>query len=170
VRTELHFELTDPPIPTTQQERLPLNHKSLPSLAMNIPTLTEFLAREFPQVGGDFRIDALAADHIVVRLLVTERHLRPGGTVSGPNMFALADVAIYLALLARIGPVALAVTTSAHVDFMRKPAANTDLIATARLLKIGRSLAVGDVLICAEGSSDVVAHASMTYAIPPKRD
>jgi uncharacterized protein (TIGR00369 family) len=147
-----------------------LNHHTPSQLAMDIPTLTEFLAREFPQVSGDFRIDALTADQIVVRLLVAERHLRPGGTVSGPNMFALADVAMYLALLARIGPVALAVTTSAHMDFMRKPAAETDLIATARLLKLGRSLAVGDVLICAEGSSDVVARASMTYAIPPKRD
>jgi uncharacterized protein (TIGR00369 family) len=147
-----------------------LNHKTPLQLAMDIPTLTEFLEHEFPQVSGDFRIDALAADQIVVRLLVAERHLRPGGTVSGPNMFALADVAMYLALLARIGPVALAVTTSAHMDFMRKPAADSDLIATARLLKLGRSLAVGDVLICADGSSDVVARASMTYAIPPRRD
>ena len=136
---------------------------------MDIPSLTEFLAREFPQVNGDFRIDTLETDHIVVRLLVGERHLRPGGTVSGPNMFALADVAIYLAILSRLGPVALAVTTSAHVDFMRKPAAHADLIATARLLKLGRQLAVGDVLIHSEGNPEPVARASMTYAIPPKR-
>jgi uncharacterized protein (TIGR00369 family) len=146
------------------------DHHAAPSLAMDIPTLTEFLAREFPQVNGDFRIDTLEPDRIVVRLLVGERHLRPGGTVSGPNMFALADVAIYLAILSRLGPVALAVTTSAHVDFMRKPAAQADLIATARLLKLGRNLAVGDVLIHSEGSSEPVARASMTYAIPPKRD
>lgn len=144
-------------------------HNATPSLAMDIPTLTEFLAREFPQVNGDFRIDTLEPDRIVVRLLVGERHLRPGGTVSGPNMFALADVAIYLAILSRLGPVALAVTTSAHVDFMRKPAAHADLIATARLLKLGRSLAVGDVLMHSEGSREPVARASMTYAIPPKR-
>ena len=144
-------------------------HHAAPLLAMDIPTLTEFLAREFPQVNGDFRIDALEPDRIVVRLLVGERHLRPGGTVSGPNMFALADVAIYLAILSRLGPVALAVTTSAHVDFMRKPVAHADLIATARLLKLGRSLAVGDVLMHSEGSSEPVARASMTYAIPPKR-
>ena len=137
---------------------------------MDIAALAEFLEREFPQVASDFQIDALQPDQIVVRLKVAPRHLRPGGTVSGPNMFALADVAIYLAILARLGPVALAVTTSAHVDFMRKPAADTDLIATARLLKLGRNLAVGDVLICAEGSSEPVARASMTYAIPPKRD
>jgi uncharacterized protein (TIGR00369 family) len=137
---------------------------------MDMAALAEFLEREFPQVASDFQIDALQPDQIVVRLKVAPRHLRPGGTVSGPNMFALADVAIYLAILARLGPVALAVTTSAHVDFMRKPAADTDLIATARLLKLGRNLAVGDVLICAEGSSEPVARASMTYAIPPKRD
>jgi uncharacterized protein (TIGR00369 family) len=146
------------------------DYYAAPSLAMDIPTLTEFLAREFPQVNSDFRIDTLEPDRIVVRLLVGERHLRPGGTVSGPNMFALADVAIYLAILSRLGPVALAVTTSAHVDFMRKPAAQADLIATARLLKLGRNLAVGDVLIHSEGSSEPVARASMTYAIPPKRD
>ena len=147
----------------------PATPRSAPTLAMDIPSLTEFLAREFPQVNGDFRIDTLEADHIVVRLLVGERHLRPGGTVSGPNMFALADVAIYLAILSRLGPVALAVTTSAHVDFMRKPTAHADLIATARLLKLGRKLAVGDVLIHSEGSSEPVARASMTYAIPPQR-
>ncbi len=137
---------------------------------MDIAALAEFLEREFPQVASDFQIDALQPDQIVVRLKVAPRHLRPGGTVSGPTMFALADVAIYLAILARLGPVALAVTTSAHVDFMRKPAADTDLIATARLLKLGRNLAVGDVLISAEGGSEAVARASMTYAIPPKRE
>jgi len=137
---------------------------------MDIAALAEFLEREFPQVASDFQIDALQPDQIVVRLKVAPRHLRPGGTVSGPTMFALADVAIYLAILARLGPVALAVTTSAHVDFMRKPAADTDLIATARLLKLGRNLAVGDVLISAEGGSQPMAHASMTYAIPPRRD
>ena len=143
----------------------PATPRSAPTLAMDIPSLTEFLAREFPQVNGDFRIDTLETDHIVVRLLVGERHLRPGGTVSGPNMFALADVAIYLAILSRLG----AVTPSAHVDFMRKPTAHADLIATARLLKLGRQLAVGDVLIHSEGSSEPVARASMTYAIPPQR-
>lgn len=131
--------------------------------------LAGFLAREFPQVEGDFRIERLTADGIEVRLLVAERHLRPGGTVSGPNIFALADVAVYLALLARIGPVALAVTTNASVDFLRKPEAGRDLVGTARLLKLGRVLVVGDVLVRAEGGAEPVARASMTYSIPPKR-
>lgn len=131
--------------------------------------LAGFLAREFPQVSGDFRIERLIPDGIEVRLAVAERHLRPGGTVSGPSIFALADVAVYLALLARIGPVALAVTTGASIDFLRKPAAGRDLIGSARLLKLGRVLVVGDVLVRAEGREEPVARASMTYSIPPGR-
>ncbi len=84
-------------------------------------------------------------------------------------MFSLADVAVYLAILAMIGPVELAVTTSASIDFMRKPEAGRDLIGEARLLKLGRMLAVGDVLIRSEGSEAIVARASLTYAIPPDR-
>jgi uncharacterized protein (TIGR00369 family) len=94
--------------------------------------------------------------------------LRPGGTVSGPSIFALADVAVYLALLAMIGPEALAVTTNASVDFLRKPAAGVDLIAECRLLKVGRVLAIGDVLIHSEGTVEPVARANLTYSIPPK--
>ncbi len=131
--------------------------------------LAGFLAREFPQVSGDFRIERLTPDGIEVRLCVADRHLRPGGTVSGPNIFALADVAVYLALLARIGPVALAVTTGASIDFLRKPEAGRDLIGSARLLKLGRVLVVGDVLVRAEGREETVARASMTYSIPPGR-
>lgn len=136
---------------------------------MDKQALGVFLAREFPQVAQDFGIDALSAEAIIVRLKVSERHLRPGGTVSGPNIFALADVAVYLAILSRIGPVGLSVTTSGHVDFMRKPEAGRDLIGTARLLKLGRVLAVGDVLVHSEGQAEPVARASMTYSIPPKR-
>ncbi len=136
------------------------------------PTMTEaelaaFLDREFPQVASDFAIERLTPEGLEVRLRVSDRHLRPGGTVSGPSMFALADVAVYLALLARIGPVALAVTTSSSMDFLRKPEAGRDLIAEARMLKIGRSLAVGDVLVRAGQGGDPVARATMTYAIPP---
>ncbi len=138
-------------------------------MVMTEADLTAFLLRDFPQVGGDFAIEHLTEDGIVMRLKVAERHLRPGGTVSGPSIFALADVAVYLAILARIGPVALAVTTNAAVDFLRKPDAGRDLIGTARLLKLGRVLAVGDVLVRSEGQDAVVARASMTYSIPPRR-
>lgn len=135
---------------------------------MDIEALTRFLREEFPQVSEDFVIEDLGPMEITVRLAVAEHHLRPGGTVSGPSMFALADVSVYLALLAMIGPKALAVTTNCSLDFMRKPAAGADLVARCRLLKLGRVLAVGDVLIHSEGMEQPVARASMTYSIPPR--
>ena len=105
-----------------------------------------------------------------MRLATADRHLRPGGTVSGPSMFALADVSVYLAILAMIGPEALAVTTNCSIDFMRKPAAGADLIAECRILKLGRVLAVGEVLIFSLGVDAPVARASLTYSIPPARE
>lgn len=139
------------------------------ALAFDIAGLTAYLHDIFPQVREDFVIDAMDADGLTMRLLTAERHLRPGGTVSGPSMFALADCAIYALILSRLGREALAVTTNCSIDFMRKPAANTDMIAQARLLKLGRALAVADVLIYSEGQDEPVARASMTYSIPPKR-
>ncbi len=137
-------------------------------LQMDATSLDQFLAEAFPQVADDFVIETVG-EELVVRLLVGDGHLRPGGTVSGPTMFALADVGIYLAILARIGPVALAVTTNASIDFLRKPAAGRDLIARVRILKLGRVLAVGDALIFSDGDAAPVARASMTYSIPPKQ-
>lgn len=138
------------------------------TIAMDAETLNEFLARDFPQVAGSYRVEAVAPDRLVARLIVSDAHLRPGGTVSGPSIFALADLAIYCAILSRIGPVALAVTTSANVDFMRKPAAGRDLLAECRVLKLGRVLAVADALIFSEGQGEAVARCAMTYSIPPK--
>lgn len=138
-------------------------------LQFTVKELSDFLEAEFPQVGGQFTIEALDEMAATVRLNVGEQHLRPGGTVSGPSIFALADVAIYIAVLAMIGREALAVTTNCSIDFMRKPAAGVDLIADCRLLKLGRVLAVGDVLIRSEGQEAPVARASLTYSIPPKR-
>ncbi|MFC2969210.1 PaaI family thioesterase [Acidimangrovimonas pyrenivorans] len=135
---------------------------------MGVEALTEFLAEAFPQVCDDFTVEEVAPMRLRVRLNVAERHLRPGGTVSGPSMFSLADVAVYLVILSMIGPKALAVTTNCSMDFMRKPAAATDLIAETRLLKLGRVLAVGDVLIYSDGLEAPVARATMTYSIPPK--
>ena len=139
-----------------------------PALKMTAADLAAFLTREFPQVDGAFAIESLDADNLTVRMLITEAHLRPGGTVSGPTMFALADVAVYLAVLARLGPVALAVTTNCSIDFMRKPVAGVDLLAQTRILKMGKALSVGDVLIYSEGQDAPVARASLTYAIPPR--
>ncbi|WP_374636541.1 PaaI family thioesterase [Paracoccus sp. (in: a-proteobacteria)] len=137
------------------------------ALAMDCATLNGFLDRVFPQISDQVRVESVDAQRLVARLRVDDRHLRPGGTVSGPAMFALADVTIYLAILARIGEVALAVTTNASVDFMRKPEAGRDLLAECRILKLGRVLAVGDVLLRSDGVEAPVARCSMTYSIPP---
>ena len=138
-------------------------------MQMDRDALNAFLASEFPQVAGMFAIDSATPMQLTVRLIHDERHLRPGGTVSGPAMFALADVSVYLAILAMIGPKALSVTTNCAIDFMRKPAAGVDLICKTRLLKLGRALAVGECLIFSEGSDSPVARASLTYSIPPER-
>ncbi|SDH98886.1 PaaI family thioesterase [Lutimaribacter saemankumensis] len=138
------------------------------TLKMTAGELQAFMEREFPQVAEDFAIDRLAPMEIDLRLKVAERHLRPGGTVSGPSMFSLADCAIYLATLAMIGPQGLAVTTNGSIDFMRKPASGQDIVAKCRLLKLGRVLAVGDVLMFSAGMEQPVARASMTYSIPPR--
>lgn len=138
------------------------------ALMMDRAALNRFLDRAFPQVAGQIAVEAVDAQVLTARLTVGDQHLRPGGTISGPAMFALADVAIYLAILARIGEVALAVTTNASIDFMRKPASGQDLMADCRILKLGRSLAVGECLIRSDGASEAVARCSMTYSIPPK--
>ncbi len=135
---------------------------------MDKAALEAFLKRDFMQVAEDFDIVAVTEVGLDVRMRVATRHLRPGGTVSGPSMFALADVAMYLAILSRIGPVALAVTTNCAIDFLRKPEAGRDLIAVSRLLKLGRQLVVGDVLLYSDGRAEPVARAGLTYAIPPK--
>ena len=138
-------------------------------LRMDAAALQAFLVQDFGQVAADFVVERADAAGVSLRMRVAERHLRPGGTVSGPAIFALADVAMYLAILSRIGPEALTVTTNCAIDFMRKPAAGCDLRGEARLLKLGRSLAVGDVLVFSEGQAEPVARASLTYSIPPKR-
>lgn len=137
------------------------------ALKMDANDLQAFLDAQFEQVARDFIVEHVEEMAVRVRLQVTEANLRPGGTVSGPAMFALADVSVYLATLAMIGPVALAVTTNCSIDFLRKPQAGRDLIGDCRLLKLGRQLSVGDVLIRSHGSDAVVARATATYAIPP---
>ena len=136
------------------------------SLHFNKETLLEYVETIFPQIRGEFQIVHLDEALLIVRLLVQEHHLRPGGTVSGPSMFSLADISVYLSVLAAIGPEALTVTTNCSLDFMRKPVSNTDLLAQCKLLKLGKSLAVGDVLIFSDGLDKPVARATLTYSIP----
>ncbi|MCB1341337.1 MAG: PaaI family thioesterase [Pseudooceanicola sp.] len=139
------------------------------ALALNREEVAAYLDEVFPQVRGDFRIDSLSEMRVTMRLLAHDRHLRPGGTVSGPAMFSLADVSAYVLVLGMVGRKALAVTTSCAIDFMRKPVSGVDLIAEGELLKLGRQLAVADVRLRSDGSEALVARASLTYAIPPER-
>lgn len=137
-------------------------------LKMDQEALTAFLAQDFSEVADEFVVGRVDETGLDLRLCVNLRHLRPGATVSGPTIFALADVAMYLAILSRIGPLALTVTTSASIDFLRKPVAGRDITGTARILKLGRVLVVGDVLIYSDGLAEPVARASLTYSIPPR--
>lgn len=130
---------------------------------MTAEELQQFLDKAFERNG--LEILSADADGGRLRMQVKPGHLRPGGTISGPAMMGLADAAMYIALLARIGMKALAVTTNFNINFLRKPAAQA-IEAEARLLKLGKRLAVGEITIYAQGEADPVAHATCTYSIP----
>jgi len=130
--------------------------------------LIAFLETEFPQAAqAGMKIEHLDDKVIRLRLPTGEKDLRPGGTVSGPTLMWFADCGFYLLILAQLGPVALAVTTNLNINFMRKPEPG-DLIGEGRLMKLGRSLAVGDFTIWSDGKKEPVAHVTLTYSIPPK--
>ncbi|MCO7728477.1 PaaI family thioesterase [Brucella intermedia] len=142
-------------------------HRTSVSPIMSLDELRAFMKREFPQLGDAFEVVAVDEGSATMRLHADEQHLRPGGTVSGPSLFALADVAAYAAILAHIGPVALAVTTNLNINFLRKPSPGT-VEAMARLLKLGKRLAVLDISLTDGASGELVAHATATYSIPPR--
>jgi uncharacterized protein (TIGR00369 family) len=133
---------------------------------LSIDELQKIVDEAFPDFDVP-HIESLQGDTLVIAQSVSSRNSRPGGTLSGPTMMALADNSAWLIILANIGPVLLAVTTSLHIDFLRKPDI-TDLMARARLIKLGRRLAVVDVELFSRGSSDLVAKAQVTYSIPPR--
>ncbi len=126
--------------------------------------LEHFFATEFPQ--ADFKIEVLGSRSATIRKRITEAHLRPGGTVSGPVLMEVADAALYVAILAELGLVAMAVTTSLNFNFLRKPDSNRDIIAECTLMKVGKALVVGEVSMYSEGDQEPVAHAVGSYAIP----
>ncbi len=139
---------------------------------MDVRALSEFLDREFPQVNAQGRVYQVAAvrpGEAVMRLVPSDAHVRPGGTISGPTLFTLADLSAYIAILAHIGPVALAVTTNLTINFLRKPEVEPHL-GTCRILKLGQRLAVVDVGIAPERGGAMVAHATATYSIPPRKE
>ena len=138
-------------------------------VVMTVNELERFLAAEFPQAfhpASGLSIEAVWEGGGRVRQAYDDGSVRPGGSISGPTMMALADFAMYVALLAAIGPVPLAVTINLNINFLRKPA-RCDLAAEARLLKLGKRLAVGEVTIRSDGEEEPVAHVTSTYSIPP---
>jgi uncharacterized protein (TIGR00369 family) len=135
---------------------------------MSVAELQRFLHDEFPQVfrGGGISIESADGASCLLRQRYSDQMLRPGGTVSGPTLMALADYAMYVVLLSAIGPVGLAVTTNLNINFLRKGQPGQDLLAAARLLKLGKRLAVGEVNLLSGTSSDPIAHMTGTYSIP----
>lgn len=126
------------------------------------------LTAEFPEMfnpESGYAIEKLWYGGVIVRRHYHPRSLRPGGTISGPSIMALADFTVYLAVLSAIGWMPLAVTTNFNINFLRKPAPG-DLLAEARLIKLGKRLAVGDIAIRSDGADELVAHATATYSIP----
>jgi uncharacterized protein (TIGR00369 family) len=135
---------------------------------MTVPELEKFLRAEFPQAfsSGDILIEDADGVSCRLRQRYSEQMLRPGGTISGPTLMALADFAMYVVLLSAIGPVGLAVTTNLNINFLRKGSPGQDVLAEARLLKLGKRLAVGEVSLLSGSSPDPIAHVTATYSIP----
>jgi uncharacterized protein (TIGR00369 family) len=140
----------------------------MPAPALSTKEIEELLSAEFPQAfypGCGLFIERVEYGDVRVRRAFHEEHLRPGGTVSGPTMMELADFAMYVAVFSAIGAEPLAVTTNLNINFLRKPA-QADLIADAKLMKVGKRLAVGEVTLTSAGSPEPVAHVTSTYSIP----
>jgi uncharacterized protein (TIGR00369 family) len=135
---------------------------------MTAVDLSAFLDEHFPQMNSRrqrFIVEAVTGRTVRMRMTYHERMLRPGGTISGPSMFALADIAMYAAVLAMVGPRPLAVTSNLSINFLRKPRP-ADMIAEATILKLGKRLAVGEISLRSEGDEELAAHATSTYSIP----
>ena len=133
---------------------------------MTADEIKAFMQEVFPQARMPVEIEELRDGFVRIRAGVSERYLRPGGTVSGPTLMTIADTAMYYLVLGMIGPVALALTTNLNMNFLRAPKL-ADVIAEAEMLKLGKRLAVGQVTIYSDGSDEPVAHATVTYSIPP---
>jgi acyl-coenzyme A thioesterase PaaI-like protein len=140
----------------------------VPKLRLNAAQITEFLNEVFPGAMDRFTIEDVQPMRARIRMIFNEFQLRPGGTISGPSLMALADTGLWVALLAMIGREPLSVTSHLDIDFLRKPAA-ADVVAETVLHKVGKRLAVGDVIMYSAGETVPCARASVTYAIPSNR-
>jgi len=135
-------------------------------LQFSISELSSYLDEVFPQVVNRYRIVDLQQGYARVIQNITQENLRPGGTVSGPTIFSLVDIGMYILLLAHIGKEPLAVTTNCSIDFLKKPTIDEELFADCNLLKLGRTLIVGEVLVKSSVKEDLLARSSITYYRP----
>ena len=132
----------------------------------SIDEIRDYFASEFDQ--ASHHIEAIGPRTATVRQRIDRDHLRPGGTVSGPVMMSVADCAVYAAIFGEIGITPLAVTTSLNINFLRRPAPDRDILGECRLIKVGKTLVIGEVNIYSAGLEEPVAHATATYALPPR--
>lgn len=140
--------------------------------ALDRDEMAAYLDEVFPEIhhgGRTMEVEAVEYGACRVRMAYHPRHVRPGGTLSGPSMMTLADFALYVAVLSVVGRVELAVTTNLSINFLQKPE-KADLIAECRLLKAGKRLCVGEVSIFSDGGEEPVAHVTGTYSVPPRKD
>lgn len=140
----------------------------MPEPIMTAAQISTLLVEEFPQLvsgGHHFVVESVASGHAEVTFETGDHHLRPGGTVSGPSLFALADVAAYVVILAHIGPVISVATANMNMNFLKRPAPG-NLRSHSRLIRLGRRLAVVEISIVADGDDEPCAHAVATYALP----
>jgi uncharacterized protein (TIGR00369 family) len=135
---------------------------------LSAQAVTELIDDAFPQIhaaGRVMEIEDVGPDTARVRMRLNDRNTRHGGTISGPAMFTLADFSIYAALIGRLGAPAIpAVTSNLNITFLMRPPPR-DVIAETRLVRVGRRLAYAEVALYSDGGSEMIAHATGTYAL-----
>ena len=142
-----------------------------PRRTLTVEAVDRLIDEHFPGVhatGRWIRIESVADRTARCRLQPSPQSIRPGGTISGPAMFALADLTIYVALIGTLGvPAIAAVTSNLNINFLLRPAL-ADIVADARIIRLGRRSAYAEVQLYSEGNPEMIAHATGSYAIPAK--
>jgi uncharacterized protein (TIGR00369 family) len=148
---------------------IPSPHPGLSAPRLDAGRIAELVDIRFPQIhtgGRTMLIEEVTHASARVRMVADPRHMRPGGTISGPAMFALTDFSVYVAIIASLGEPGFDwMTSSLNINFLTRPSA-TDMTAVTRLIRLGRRTAVGEVELYSEGVADMVAHATANYALP----
>ncbi len=134
---------------------------------VSVEDANTFLSTAFDRPDHRAQITLMEEGRAVQRLEVSAENMRPGGYISGPTQMAVADSAAYMAVMTLTGIEPMAVTSNLNINFLR-PCIGGAVVADARVMKIGKALAVMDVDIRAEGSDKASSHAVVSYALPRK--